>query len=90
LETGGKDMDGQKITFQELKSEVIEKSKYRHSYLRLGQFVFNYIHGFYGVAVSVKDKDGIDCYYRDDLIDDFLKCCVKRINNNEGYISRRI
>ena len=79
-------MDGQKITFQGLKSEVIEKSKYRHSYLRLGQFVFNYIHGFYGVAVSVKDKDDIDCYHNDRLIDDFLKCSVRRINNNEGYI----
>ena len=79
-------MDGQKITFQGLKSEVIEKSKYRHSYLRLGQFVFNYIHGFYGVAVYVKDKDGIDCYHNDRLIDDFLKCSVRRINNNEGYI----
>ena len=79
-------MGEQKITFQELKSEVMEKSKYRHSYLRLGQFVFNYIHGFYGVAVYVKDKDGIDCYHNDRLIADFLKCSVRRINNNVGYI----
>lgn len=83
-------MDDEKITFHELKSEVIEKSKRRHSYLRLGQFVFNYIHGFYGVAVAVREKDGIDCYYRDDLIDEFIKCCVERINNHEGYIVRRI
>lgn len=78
----------QKISFQELKAEVMERAKFKHHYLRLGQFVFNYIHGFYGVATSVKVEDGIDCYYNDGLIDDFLKCCVKRINNNEGYISR--
>ena len=78
----------QKISFQELKAEVMERAKFKHHYLRLGQFVFNYIHWFYGVAVAVKDKDGFDCYCHDDLIDDFLKCCVKRINNNEGYICR--
>ena len=83
-------MGDTKITFHELKTEVMERSRFRHRYLRLGQFVFNYIHGFYGVAVAVKDKDGVDCYYRDDLIDNFLKCCVKRLNNNEGYISRWI
>ena len=44
----------------------MERARFKHSYLRLGQFVFNYIHGFYGVAVAVKDKDGSDCYYRDD------------------------
>ena len=79
-------MGEQKITFQELKSEVMERARFKHSELRLGQFVFNYIHSFYGVALSVKDKDGVDCFYRDDLIDDFLKCSVRRINNNEGYI----
>ena len=66
-------MGEQKITFHELKTEVMERARFKHSYLRLGQFVFNNIHGFYGVAVAVKDKDGVDCYYRDDLIDDFLK-----------------
>lgn len=79
-------MGEQKITFQELKSEVMERARFKHSYLRLGQFIFNYIHGFYGVALSVKNKDGINCYYSDDLIDDFLECSVRRINNNEGYI----
>lgn len=29
---------------------------------------------------------GVDCYHNDSLIDDFLKCSVRRINNNEGYI----
>lgn len=90
MEEGIRVMDKQKITFDELKAEVMEKARFKHSYLRLGQFIFNYIHGFYGVACAVKDKDGVDCYYRDDLIDDFLKLCVQRINNNEGYISRWI
>lgn len=83
-------MGEQKITFQELKAEVMERARFKHSFLRLGQFIFNYIHGFYGVAMSVRVHDGVDCYYNDNLIDDFLECCVKRINNNEGYISRRI
>lgn len=90
MEEGIRVMDKQKITFDELKAEVMEKARFKHSYLRLGQFIFNYIHGFYGVACTVKDKDGVDCYYRDDLIDDFLKLCVQRINNNEGYTSRWI
>ena len=88
MEARSENMDEEKITFQELKSEVMERARFKHHYLRLGQFVFNYIHGFYGVATSVRKEDGIDCFYRDDLIDDFLICCVKRINNNEGYISR--
>ena len=90
MEARNEEMGEQKITFQELKSEVMERARFKHSYLRLGQFVFNYIHGFYGVAISVRKEDGIDCFYRDELIDDFLKCCVKRINNDEGYISRWI
>ena len=72
-------MDGQKITFQELKSEVIEKSKYRHSYLRLGQFVFNYIDANYGVARAVQFEDRIDCFFRDDKIDDFIEKCASRL-----------
>ena len=83
-------MGEQKITFQELKAEVMERARFKHSFLRLGQFIFNYIHGFYGVATSVRVYDGVDCYHDDRLIDNFLECCVKRINNNEGYISRRI
>ena len=81
-------MGEQKITFQGLKAEVMERARFKHSYLSLGKFVHNYIHGFYGVATSVRVYDGIDCYHNDRLIDDFLECCVKRINNNEGYISR--
>lgn len=72
------------ITFNELKNEVMGKARFKHHYLRLGQFVFNYMHGFYKVAYEVKEKDGVDCYYRDDMIDEFLKCCVKRINKNGG------
>jgi hypothetical protein len=83
-------MGEQNITFQALKAEVMERARFKHGYLRLGQFIFNYIHGFYGVAMSVRVLDGVDCYYDDNLIVDFLECCVKRINNNEGYISRRI
>ena len=71
------------FTFRKLRLDVLEKAKYRHHYLRLGQFVFNYMHGFYGVARDVKNIDGVDCYYRDDLVDEFLKCCVERINNKE-------
>ncbi len=72
------------MTFNELKLDVMERARFKHHYLRLGQFVFNYMHGFYKVAYEVRDEDGVDCYNCDDMIDEFLKCCVKRINERNN------
>lgn len=48
---------------------------------RKGQFVFNYVNMKYGdVARDVQFVDKVDCFYRDDLIEDFTKCVWKRLN----------
>ena len=71
------------MTYEEFRNEVLEKANNREHYMRLGQFVFNYIDAKYGVARVVQFKDGVDCFHRDDLIEDFIKCCYKRIYSND-------
>lgn len=69
------------MTVEELRIEVLKSSKNKPKEWRLGQFVFNYIEANYGgIAREVQFIDNIDCYYRDENIDSFLKACVNRIN----------
>ena len=35
----------------------------------------------YGVVRAVQFVDGVDCFYNDGEIDNFLDKCLKRINN---------
>ena len=70
-------------TFEELKNEVMTEAQNRPSYIRLGQFVFNYIDSIYGVARQVQFDDKVDCYYLDKNIDEFLICALKRINEKK-------
>lgn len=67
------------MTYEEFRNEVLEKANDREHYIRLGQFVFNYIDVKYGVARAVQFIDGVDCFYCDDLIGEFIICCYKRI-----------
>lgn len=46
---------------------------------RKGQFVFNFIDANYGVARAVQFEDRVDCFFRDDKIDDFIEKCALRI-----------
>lgn len=47
---------------------------------RDGQFIFNYIEKTYGaVAREVQFTDGVDCYYLDNKIEEFLLAVWKRI-----------
>ena len=66
------------MTLEELKKEIY--SVPQPPYWREGQFVFNYIDQIYSVARDVQFKDNVDCFYRDDKIDEFLKCVIKRLN----------
>lgn len=47
---------------------------------RKGQSVFNVIDDLYGVARAVQFEDGIDCFYLDKYIDDFIEAAWKRIS----------
>lgn len=62
-------------TYQEYKNECLAVAENRSQYLRKGQAIFNYVDEKYGdVAREAHHEHGIDCYYRDDKIDDFITC----------------
>ena len=51
---------------------------------RLGQYVFNIVEGKYGsVARKVQFQDGIDCFYDDTRVEDFLKAVYSRLTKSE-------
>ena len=67
-------------SLSEFREEILTAMKNRASHLRKGQFVFNYINEKYGVARYVQFIDGIDCFYNDDAIDQFIdKCYVTMV-----------
>lgn len=51
---------------------------------REGQFVFNIASKILGDGIvrQVQFEDGIDCFYDDTKIDDFINACNNRINGN--------
>ena len=63
---------------KELLKEIIYKEDKPKNW-REGQFVFNTIDRLFGIAREVQFIDGIDCFYCDDRIDDFLNACCKRL-----------
>ena len=72
-------------TLEELKNEVMTEAQNRPPYIRLGQFVFNYIESVYGVTQDIQ----FDCFYNDRNIDEFLKCALKRINDKTMPVDNR-
>lgn len=67
------------MTFGDFKNEIARVIENRPKNWRKGQAVFNYIESKYGVARSVQFEDGIDCFYRDDQIEEFLQKAYERI-----------
>lgn len=61
--------------------KLIDVDKMKPKQWRRGQYVFNYIDNIFNVARDIQFKDGIDCFYNDEYIDDFIEAAVKRINN---------
>lgn len=45
---------------------------------RRGQAVFNFIDSTFGVARMVQFMDGVDCFYDDSNIDDFIEKSYER------------
>lgn len=72
-----------KMTKEDFVDDVIfaaNRRKDKYPYLRLGQAVFNYVDENYGpVARQVQFEDGVDCFYIDDWITDFLDACWNRL-----------
>ena len=68
------------MTLEEFKSSIYNVEKPPH--WREGQFVFNTIDSLYGVAKIVQFNDGIDCFYDNSKIDQFINACYNRLNKN--------
>ncbi len=52
---------------------------------RLGQKVFNVCEDLYGrIARDVQFIDGVDCFYNDQKIDDFLNAVWERLKNDNN------
>lgn len=71
------------MTKEELKSEIELVLKNKPPYMRDGQWIFNYMDYTYGASIiqKVQQEDRVDCFYRNDKVEEFLECCLKRINN---------
>lgn len=68
------------MTLEEFKNSIYSIEKPSH--WREGQFVFNTIDSLYGVARAVQFNDGIDCFYDNSKIDQFIIACYNRLNKN--------
>lgn len=68
------------MTLNEFKASIYNIEKPSH--WREGQFVFNTIDRLYGVARTVQFNDGIDCFYNNSKIDQFINACYNRLYGN--------
>ena len=70
------------MTLEEFKTSIYSIEKPTH--WREGQFVFNIASKILGDGIvrQVQFEDGIDCFYDDTKIDDFINACNNRINGN--------
>lgn len=70
------------MSYEEFITLVWEKVRTYPKDWRKGQSVFNAVEEIFGnVARDVQFIDGVDCFYLDKNIDDFLDCVWKRLNN---------
>lgn len=67
------------MTKQEFLNEINLAIRDKPKMWRAGQTVFNYIDKKYGVARTAQFKYGIDCFYNDAKIPDFLDITYKLI-----------
>ena len=72
------------MTLEEFKKEVLNFADNRPKEWRKGQAVFNYIDEYYGVAREVQFKDLTDCFYNDDIIDEFIEKAFSKLINKEN------
>ena len=69
------------MTLEEFKKEVIDFAEYsKPKQWRKGQAVFNYIDSKYGIARELQFNHGIDCFYNDSCINEFIEKAVELIN----------
>ena len=79
------------MTFEKFRDDILLSMKDKPKQWRDGQFVFNYIDEVYGVARIAQFNKGVDCFYFDEKIEEFILCCYnilqelikKESKNNE-------
>lgn len=73
------------INKEEFEHEVYKAlSEEKPEQWRNGQFVFNYIDHNYGDVARVSQlKHGVDCFYNDEKIQEFIDCCYDIISNKK-------
>ena len=84
------------MIFPVFKNEVLEGIKEYPSDWRYGQKVFNYVDYVYDVARIAQHEYGVDCFYDDSMVDEFLKKCydiikfmdAKKLNNLLDYANK--
>ena len=67
------------MTAEELKQEVYNWIPEKPKNWREGQAVFNYIDEHYNVARQVQFIDKVDCFYNDELIDQFILLSYQKL-----------
>lgn len=71
------------MTREELAEEVFREAANRPSCIRFGQFVFNYLYSQFPIVVEkVQFEDMVDCFYRDDIVEEFIDKVYERINKD--------
>ena len=69
------------MSFEEFKKEVLDAVKSRPVFIRKGQAVFNYVDETFGAARTAQFEYGVDCFYNDNKIEDFLDVCYHIITD---------
>jgi len=70
------------MTFEEFKEYIFKKVEDAPKCLRKGQAIFNWVDEHYGdTARIVQFEYGIDCFYVDKHIDEFLEKIFELIQN---------
>lgn len=55
--------------------QIAGEMKRLYPSLRFGQSVFNTVDEYIGVARTVQFKEGVDCFFNDDIVPAFLDKC---------------
>lgn len=77
------------MTFEEFNEKIKRDIKTLPDAWRYGQKVFNYIDAnFLHIARDVQMIDGVDCFYDDSIVDEFIIRSYERLKNLEKYEAR--
>ena len=72
------------MTFEEFNEMIKRDIKPLPNNWRYGQKVFNYIDAnFPYLARDVQMIDGVDCFYDDNVVDEFIICSYERLRSIE-------